>query len=72
MIENEAAFINSSQKSAERGKARSKPSGLTEEGMAGAMHDEEDRSGKAAAGRFPDEFMKAAERETKSHENKPR
>ena len=55
-----AIFINSSQDSAGRGKARSKRSGLHEEGMAKAMSDEEDRSGEAAAGRIPDEFMKVA------------
>lgn len=55
-----AIFINSSQDPAERGKARSKPSGLNEEGMALAMADEEERPGKAASGQIPDEFMKVA------------
>ena len=55
-----ATFINSSEDLAERGKARSKRSSLNEEGMAEAMSDEEDRSGKAVAGQIPDEFMKVA------------
>jgi len=55
-----AIFINSSQDFAERGKARSKRSGLNEEDMASAMSDEEDRSGDAAAGKIPDKFMKVA------------
>lgn len=55
-----AIFISSSQGSTERGKSGSKRSGLNEEGMAKAMRDEEDRSGEAAAGRTPDEFMKVA------------
>jgi len=42
-----AVFINSSQDFAERGKA---------------MSDEEDRSGDAAAGKIPDEFMKVAQK----------
>lgn len=48
-----AIFINSPQDTAERGKARSKQSGLNEEGMVLAMPDEEDRAGKAAARRKP-------------------
>jgi hypothetical protein len=44
----------------ERGKARSKRSGRTEEGMMRAMSDEEDRSGEAAADQIPDEFVKVA------------
>jgi segregation and condensation protein A len=55
-----ATFIISSQDAAERGKPRSKQSGLNEEGMAKAMPDEEDRSGEAAADRIPDEMMKVA------------
>jgi len=60
IMSNRAIFINSSQDFAERGKAGSKRSGLNEEDMASAMSDEEDRSGEAAAGKIPDEFMKAA------------
>lgn len=56
----QAAFINSSQDFDERGKARSKRSGLNEEDMSKDMPDEEDRSGEAAADRIPDEFMKIA------------
>jgi hypothetical protein len=55
-----ATFTNSSQDLGERGKAGSKRSGLTEEGMAKAMSDEEDRSGEAAADQIPDEFVKGA------------
>ena len=56
-----ASFINSSQDSGERGKARSKRSVPNDEFIAeGAMNEEEDRYGKAAAGRIPDEFMKEA------------
>ena len=53
--------MNQSQDSFWRGKARSKRSGLTEEGMAMAMADEEDRSGEAVAERVPDGFMKVAQ-----------
>jgi signal transduction histidine kinase len=56
-----AAFINSSEDLAGRGKAGSKRSGLNKEGMAPTMFDEEDRSGKAVAGQTPDEFMKTTE-----------
>ncbi len=55
-----ATFIISSQNSVERDKARSKPRGLTEEAMAKAIADEEDRSGKVAAERIPDEMRKIA------------
>ncbi len=56
-----ASFINSSQDLGERGKARSKRSGPNDESIAeGSMDEEEDRSGKAAAGRIPDEFTKGA------------
>ncbi|MBF8262984.1 MAG: hydrolase [Parachlamydiales bacterium] len=56
-----AFFINSSQSSGERGTAGSERSGSNDESIAeGAMDEEEDRSGKAAAGRTPDEFMKEA------------
>ncbi len=60
--ENGATFINSSLDLDERGKAGSKRSGPHEESIALAMDDEEDRSGKAAAGRIPDEFMKVAQK----------
>jgi len=65
-----AIFINSSQDLAERGKARSKRSGLNEEDMASAMSDEEDRSGKAAAGKIPDEFMKVAAKAMSDEEDR--
>ena len=56
-----ASFINSSQGLGERGKVRSKRSGPNDEPIAeGAMGEEEDRSGKAAASRTSDEFMKEA------------
>ncbi len=56
-----AFFLNSSQDSGERGKAKSKQSGPHNESIAeGAMDEEEDRSGKAAAGQIPDEFRKEA------------
>lgn len=55
-----ATFINSSQGSGERGKIRSKRSGLSEEDMVKAMADEEDRSDEASAARTHDEFMKVA------------
>jgi hypothetical protein len=53
-------FTNSSLDSDERGKARSKRSGLNEEGMVRAMSDEEGRSGNAIADRIPDESVKIA------------
>jgi 8-oxo-dGTP diphosphatase len=55
-----AIGLISTKGSAERGKARPKRSGLNEEGMAGAMSDEEDRPGKAAAGRIMDEIKPIA------------
>lgn len=56
-----AIFINSSLDSGERGKARSKRGAPHDEAIdEGSMAEEEDRSGKAAAGRRPDEFMKVA------------
>ncbi len=56
-----AIFTNSSQGSSERGKAGSKRSGPNDELIAeGAMGEEEDRSGEAAADRTPDEFVKIA------------
>jgi len=55
-----AFFINSSQSSSERGAARSERSNPNDESIAeGAMDEEEDRSGKAAAGRTSDEIMNA-------------
>jgi len=65
-----ATFINSSQDLAERGKAGSKRSGLNEEDMASAMSDEEDRSGDAAAGQIPDEFMKVAAKAMSDEEDR--
>ena len=61
-IDHAASFINSSQDSGERGKARSKRSGPNDESIVeGAMDEEKNRSGKAAAGRIPDELMKEAD-----------
>ena len=57
---NAAIFTISLQDSAERGKTRSKGNGLNEEAVAKVMEGDEDRSGKAATGRIPDEIMKAA------------
>lgn len=55
-----ASFINSSKNTYERGKTKPKRSDLTEEAMAIATADEEDRFGEAGAGRIPDEFIKVA------------
>jgi len=49
---------------AERGKAGARQNSLNEGDMASAMSDEEDRSGEAAAGKIPDEFMKVASKIT--------
>ena len=51
------SFINSSQDSGERGKAKSKRSLPNDEFIARAMDEEEDGCGEAVAGRIPDEFM---------------
>lgn len=59
--ENKAVFTVSSQDAGERD--GSKRSGLTEEDMARAMFDEEDRSGEVVADRIPDEIVKIAEKE---------
>jgi uncharacterized protein len=61
--ENKVVDLISSKGSAERGKARPKQSGLNEEAMAGAMADEEDRQGFAAAGRTLDEIKSITEKE---------
>ena len=53
-------WFNFVQDSGERGKSRSKRSGPNEERMAIAMGDEEDRSGKAAAGRILHEIKPIA------------
>lgn len=55
-----AIGLISSKDLAERGKARPKRRGLNEEGMAGAIADEEYRPGKAAAGQTLDEIKPIA------------
>jgi hypothetical protein len=55
-----AIGLISSKGSAERCKARPKQSGLNEEGMADAMSDEKDRSGKAGADQTLDEIKPIA------------
>lgn len=62
-----AIFANSQSNSDERDKSRSKRSGPNEESPHGpSMGDEEDRSGKVAADRIPDEFTKVAAKNTKN------
>jgi len=63
IAEKAATFIISSLDSGERDKAGSKRSAPNDESIAkGSIDEKEDRSGKAADGRIPDEITKAAEK----------